>query len=233
MLKHFSAMILAAGYGKRMLSITDTIPKPLVKVNNISLLKNNIDFLFKIGCRKIIINTHYKHNLIYNFINQFYSTSSIKISYETNLLDTAGGVKNAMKLFDEEDIIVTNSDIYWKKENEEDVINFIKSYNLKDECKLLLVKKEQAFGLINKKGDFSIKNNLVKRWEDGEEIFYYSGLQMISLNILNNIPLSKFSFNDVWDLQINKNSLYGNIMFSRLYHVGDENGLNEAINSDT
>ena len=45
MLKSFSAMILAAGYGKRMLSLTNEIPKPLVKVNNISLLKNSIDFL--------------------------------------------------------------------------------------------------------------------------------------------------------------------------------------------
>ena len=57
MLKSFSTMILAAGYGRRMLSLTKDIPKPLVKVNNISLLKNVIDFLFKIGCIKIIINT--------------------------------------------------------------------------------------------------------------------------------------------------------------------------------
>ena len=233
MLKHFSAMILAAGYGKRMLSITDAIPKPLIEINNISLLKNSIDFLFKIGCKKIIINTHYKSNLICDFINEFYSNSNITISYETKLLDTAGGVKNAMKLFDDEDVVVTNCDIYWKKDNEKDVINFINSYNSKDECRLLLVKKEQAFGLINNKGDFSIKNNIVKRWKEDEEIFYYSGLQMISLNILNNINLDKFSFNHVWDYQINKSSLYGNIMFSRLYHVGDKNGLNEAISSDT
>ena len=100
MLKPFSAMILAAGYGKRMLSLTNDIPKPLVKVNNVSLLKNCIDFLFKIGCKEIVINTHYKHNLISDFINQFYTTLNIKISYEKNILDTAGGVKNAIKLFD-------------------------------------------------------------------------------------------------------------------------------------
>ena len=99
MLKPFSAMILAAGYGKRMLSLTDKVPKPLVKVNDVSLLKNCIDFLFKIGCKEIIINTHYKHNLINNFINQYYNTFNIKISYEENILDTAGGVKNAMHLF--------------------------------------------------------------------------------------------------------------------------------------
>ena len=69
MLKSFSAMILAAGFGKRMLHLTKNIPKPLITINNTSLLKNNIDFLFKIGCTKIIVNTHYKHDLIINFVN--------------------------------------------------------------------------------------------------------------------------------------------------------------------
>ena len=156
MLKSFSAMILAAGYGKRMLSLTNEIPKPLVEVNNISLLKNSIDFLYKIGCKKIVINTHYKHNLISVFIREHYN-NNIKISYEKNILDTGGGVKNAMKFFDDKNIIVTNSDIYWKKENEIDVTNLINNFNSKEECRLLLVEKEKAYGLINQVGDFSLK----------------------------------------------------------------------------
>ena len=139
MRKPFSAMILAAGYGKRMLSLTKDIPKPLVKVGNVSLLKNCIDFLFKIGCEKIVINTHYKHILISDFIKKFYSSIDIKISYEENILDTAGGVKNAIKLFDEENILVTNADIFWKQENAKDVDNLISNYNSRDECRLLLV----------------------------------------------------------------------------------------------
>ena len=64
MTKSFSTMILAAGFGKRMGSLTDKIPKPLIKINNIPLLKNCIDFLLNIGCEKIVINTHYQHKLI-------------------------------------------------------------------------------------------------------------------------------------------------------------------------
>ena len=161
MLKSFSAMILAAGYGRRMLSLTKDIPKPLVKVHNVSLLKNCIDFLLKIGCEEIIINTHYKHNLISDFINQFYTTLNIKISYEKNILDTAGGVKNAAQLFDYKDVLVTNSDIFWKEENKKDVINLISNYNSKDECRLLLVEKDKAYGIINKTGDFSLDKNKV------------------------------------------------------------------------
>ena len=122
MLKSFSAMILAAGYGKRMLPLTKEIPKPLIKINSVSLLKNSIDFLYKIGCKNIVINTHYKHNLISEFIQEISINYNIKISYEKNILDTAGGVKNAMRLFDDENIIVTNSDVFWKKENEADVV---------------------------------------------------------------------------------------------------------------
>ncbi len=233
MFKSFSAMILAAGYGKRMLSLTKEIPKPLVTVNSVPLLKNSIDFLHRIGCKKIVINTHYKHNLIYEFIQEISIHYNIEISYEKNILDTAGGVKNAMRLFDDENIIVTNSDIFWKKENETDVVNLINNFYSKNECRLLLVEKEKAYGLINKAGDFSLNNNLVKRWKAGDRALYYSGIQMISLNILNNFFLSKFSFNDVWDFQIKKNALYGKLMLSKLYHVGDENGLKAAINSNT
>ena len=233
MLKPFSVMILAAGYGKRMLSLTKDIPKPLVKINNVTLLKNCIDFLFKIGCEEIVINTHYKHNLIYDFINNFYSAFNIKISYEENILDTAGGVKNAMKLFHNENIIVTNSDIFWKKENKKDVINLISNYNSKDECRLLLVEKEKAHGIINKKGDFSLNLNKVKRWKSNDKVFYYAGIQVLKLDIFNDYNLTKFSFNEVWDLQIKKKKLYGNLMSSNLYHIGNIEGLDDARNSLT
>ena len=67
MSKSFSAMILAAGFGKRMLPITKKIPKPLIEINNITLLENLINFLLNIGCKEIVINTHYKHKMIVNF----------------------------------------------------------------------------------------------------------------------------------------------------------------------
>ena len=99
--------------------------------------------------------------MISNFIHENYYNYNIKISYEKNILDTGGGVKNAMKLFDDENIIVTNADIFFKRENEIDVSNLINNFNSKEECRLLLVEKEKAHGLINKGGDFSLNNNYV------------------------------------------------------------------------
>ena len=142
-------------------------------------------------------------------------------------------MKNAIPLFDDKNILVTNSDIFWIKENEKDVINFVSNFHLKDECRLLLVEKVNAHGIDDKFGDFSLKNNNVKRWATYDKILYYSGLQMINLNILKNFYVNKFSFNDVWNIQIKKNSLHGEIMSSNLFHVGNQKGLKEAINYNT
>ena len=64
----FNLMILAAGYGKRMNNLTNTIPKPLLKINNKELLRYNIDFFKNLGCEKIVINTHYLHDQIKNCV---------------------------------------------------------------------------------------------------------------------------------------------------------------------
>ena len=62
MLNSFSTMILAAGFGKRMLPLTSNLPKPLIKINGITLFDNTINFLQSLGCKQIVINTHYKHD---------------------------------------------------------------------------------------------------------------------------------------------------------------------------
>tara|TARA_Y100000590_G_scaffold327381_1_gene371685 strand:+ start:86 stop:787 length:702 start_codon:yes stop_codon:yes gene_type:complete len=226
---NFTAMILAAGYGKRMHPLTIDIPKPLIEINNISLLKNTIDFLFKLGCSKIIINTHFKHELILAYINKNYNSKNIFISYEKEILDTGGGVKNASTLFNKESILVINSDIYWTKSNEKDIIHFIRNYKSYQQCKLLLVKKNNSSGINNIKGDFTLNNNLLRRWKNGEEMLYYSGIQILQLDILQKIKLRKFSFNLIWDRQISINSLYGSLMKSHLFHVGDIKGLEQAV----
>ena len=110
--------------------------------------------------------------------------------------------------------------------------NLINDYQSDNECRILLVEKEKANGISNKSGDFSLNYEKVKRWTPQDKILYYSGLQILSLKTFNNINLTKFSFNNIWDFQIKKNSLYGNIMNSNWYHVGDIKGLNAAINSN-
>ena len=224
----YSGMILAAGLGKRMMTLTMDRPKPLIEINGISLLENSINFLKLLGCREIIINTHYKSLQIQRFINNYYDNKMIKLIYEKDLLDTGGGVRNASPYFSHENILLINSDIFWQNSNLSDVKLLIKLYLEKKNMYLLLSKKDKSYGLNNHFGDFNINDGKLFRFNKGQEVIYYSGLQIFHLSCLKGFSKKKFSFNEIWDLKIKKNKLFGKIMNSNLYHVGDIQGLNIA-----
>ena len=159
----FNLMILAAGYGKRMNNLTHSIPKPLLKINNKELLRHNIDFFTNLGCKKIIINTHYLHKKIQNCIEEYYFDRNIILSYEPTLLNTGGGIKNALRFLGDNNFIVTNSDILWKENNSEDVLKFINNYQEIETCKLLLAADNNFEGLKKLEGDFKFNDHLVSR----------------------------------------------------------------------
>lgn len=227
---NYSGMILAAGFGKRMLQLTKDKPKPLIDINGITLLDNSINFLKKLGCSEIIINTHYKHNLIKNLIKNRIDNKYIKIIYEPEILNTGGGVKNASSLFSSENIIVTNSDIYWQSSNLKDAQSLIKLYSKNNNMHLLLSNKSKSFGIKKSSGDFILKFNKIYRFNKGDDVFFYSGFQVFNINVFKGFEEKKFSFNIIWDHLIKKNILYGLPMTSNWYHVGDIDGLKIAKN---
>ncbi len=222
----FSGMILAAGYGKRMMPLTKYLPKPLLDINGITLLENSINFLRKIGCSQILINTHYQNNKIEDFIKKIDNSKDITLIYEKEILDTGGGIKNAINHFENNNLIVINSDIFWRKDNLNDVKNLIYSYKNNMNPHLLLVSKNNANGIDKKNGDFNINNKKISRYNNEKFFFYYSGLQILSLNIFDHFSEKKFSINSVWDYLIKNSNLYGEIMNSDWFHVGDIQGLN-------
>jgi len=228
MIKKFSGMILSAGFGKRMLPLTKNLPKSLIEINGITLLANSINFLKDLGCDQIIINSHFEHLKIYEMINERKDKNLIKLIYEEEILDTGGGVKNAIPYFVYDDIIVINSDVFWINQNIDDVTLLIKNYFQFNFSQLLLVDQNNAFGLSKNNGDFSLQNNFVNRYNHGDKIIYYSGLQIINSNIFNNFSDKKFSFNLVWDSLIKEGKLCGKVMKSKWYHVGDVEGLSKA-----
>ena len=220
-------MILAAGYGKRMNNLTRTTPKPLLKINNKELLRHNIDFFTKIGCNKIIINTHYLNNQIKHCIKEHYSKSNIILTYEPTLLNTGGGIKNALSFFKGKNFLVTNADILWRENNSKDVLNFINNYERIKTCKLLLSEDANFKGLKNISADFKLENNFVKRWKKNDPYLYYTGLQIINPIIFNLIDDMSFSLNKLWDLLITRGSLYGEVSYSKIIHIGDINAFDQ------
>ena len=206
-MRNFTLMILAAGYGKRMENLTNNIPKPLLKINNTTLLSNTINFFYSLGCNKIIINTHYLYENIKNYINLKHFKKNIYVLYEPDILDTGGGIKNAIRLFNNNNFLVTNSDIFWKKNNINDVKKLIHQIDKIKFCLLLLSNIKGTYGINKKDGDFIFKNNYLQRWNKNDPIIFYSGLQIVNPIIFKGCNKIKFSMNEIWDNLIKKKKL--------------------------
>ena len=97
------AMILSAGYGKRLLPLTESCPKSLLKINNETLLSNTLKFLIQYGIKNVVINVHYLGEQIVDYINKKKFNLSITIIREKEkILDTGGGILNAIQHFSKE-----------------------------------------------------------------------------------------------------------------------------------
>ncbi len=225
-MKKFSLMIMCAGFGSRMLDLTNKKPKPLLEFKNLTLLENSINFFHSIGCNKIFINTHYLHTEIENYIQYNFKNYPISIIYEPIILGTGGGIKNIFNFSKRKNILVSNSDIYWQDENKKDIINFVKNINEIKNCKLLLSHEKYFLGLKRKIGDFRIKNNKIYNWKKNDDLMYYSGLQVVSPNMFKNTE-SIFPVNIIWNNLIRKNNLLGEVIGSKIRHIGDKKSIEE------
>ena len=112
-----TALILCAGYGKRLNPLTLNKPKPLLKVKDISLLENTINLINDFGIKNILINTFYLKEQIKEFINKKNFNCKINIIDDgKSILDTGGGILNLIKKSDNENFFVFNPDTLWSKE---------------------------------------------------------------------------------------------------------------------
>ena len=225
-MKSFSLMIMCAGFGSRMLDLTKNKPKPLLEIKNMTLLENSINFFLSIGCNRIFINTHYLYKDIENFIKKNFKNYPISLIHEPVILGTGGGIKNIFNFTKKENILVSNSDILWQDKNKKDIINFTRDINNVKNCKLLLSEEKNFLGLKSSNGDFRIINNKVSRWTKGDEIIFYSGLQIVSPNIFKNTT-NIFPMNTIWDNLIKQNNLIGEVIESKITHIGDKKSFED------
>jgi MurNAc alpha-1-phosphate uridylyltransferase len=215
MIKH--GMVLAAGLGKRMQPLTLKTPKPLLEINNISLLERAINLLINSGVEEIIINVHHLPEQIEKFIREKKFKAQVNISKETDvLLDTGGGVLEATKHFGDNPFYVINPDTLWSDRYIEEAKRLEDSYSKNKKLTLLLVNKKLSFD-GSFKGDFNLSNNQISRDEKNE--FIFTGLQIINRNFLTSENSKVFSMNKIWnDLIVNK-ELYGIESNLKFYHL--------------
>ena len=157
------AMILAAGFGKRIQPLTIKTPKPLLKIGEETLLSNSLKFLESYGVKQIVINIHYLGDQIVDYINNSKFNLSINIVKEKNkILDTGGGVLNAIKYFSNEPFLIINPDTIWNSSYLKELKVMENSFfeNKKNTCALLVVHKKKSFDKLFK-GDFDLQNNFL------------------------------------------------------------------------
>ena len=219
------AMILAAGFGKRVHPLTLNCPKPLLKIGDETLLSNTLKFLKLFGIKQVIINVHYLREQIIDYIKKNKFNLSINIVKEENkILDTGGGVLNAIRYFSNKPFIIINPDTIWSSYYLEELKLMEKNFfkNKKSKCSILVVKKAISFDQ-SFKGDFNLENNLINRKNKGDLKYIYIGLQIIKPEVFFGLDLNVFSMNKIWDKLIENNELNAFESNSSFFHVSTTN----------
>ena len=221
-----TALILCAGFGKRLNPITLTKPKPLLEINEVTMLEKSINLIKEMGINKILINTFYLKEHFSNFIkNKNFNLDIHIIEDGKSILDTGGGILNMTSKSDEDDFIVFNPDTIWSNRYRDEIIKMEEIYfSKKLDNILLLVNKNLSFDQ-SLAGDFNLSNNLISKKDNLD--FIYIGCQILNKKILANQTISKFSILNIWNKLIDEKKLYGFESKQKFYHLTDLNIFNK------
>ena len=190
------AMILAAGFGKRLRPLTNTIPKPLIEIGSTSLLEKAIIFLKSQGIKDMVINVHHLSGQIREFLKSKKNFNiNIYISEEKKILDTGGGIKKGTKRFGKFPFIVLNPDTIWGENYIKDIKKLEQLYFQNNKPCLLLVNKKLSYDK-SFKGDFNLNSkNYVSKGMKNK--FIFTGIQILDRSVFKNTR-EVFSMNEIW-----------------------------------
>ena len=218
-----TAMIMAAGLGKRMRPLTATKPKPLIKVGGKALLDHVLEKLSTAGVRKIVVNVHYLADALEAHLATRAHGLEVVISDErAQLMETGGGLVKAAPLIDCDPFLALNSDNLWI-DGPADTIKLLASQwdDSKMDALLLLVPQARA---LNHRGmgDFHMdRAGRIRRRERSHVApFVFTGIQMVSKRLLRDAPDGPFSTNLLWDRAIEEGRAFGAVHQGLWFDVG-------------
>ena len=213
-----TALILCAGLGKRLNPLTLKTPKPLLELDNVTILERCINIILKSGAKKIFLNTFHLGNQIFEFIEKKNFPIDIQIIDDgKEILDTGGGILNMIKNSDENDFIIFNPDTLWHKEYIGEINKMMNFYFLNKLDNVLLSANKQLSFDKNLRGDFNLKNNLLKKNDNND--FIYIGCQILSRRLFEKYKVNKFSISEIWNELLKKDKLNGFESSSKFYHL--------------
>ncbi|NQV83684.1 MAG: nucleotidyltransferase family protein [Rhodospirillales bacterium] len=223
------AMLLAAGLGTRLRPLTDTLPKPLVRVDGTTLIDHALDRLESAGITDVVINTHYRAEQLEDHLSHR-KTPNIRFSREADLLETGGGVAGALKMLGDAPFFVANSDAFWLNGPFDALVRMARTWSDdKMDGLLLLHSTVEAYGYTGR-GDFCAGGDgrLTRRPECQVAPWLFTGIQILHPRLFDDCPQGAFSLNVLYDRAIESERLYGALHDGEWFHVGSHEGLEEA-----
>ena len=215
-----TALILCAGFGKRLNPITLDTPKPLLKFNNTTFLETCIKTIIKLEFKKILINTFYLRKKILDFIESKNFPIEIQIIDDGKKnLDTGGGILNMMSFLDDRNFMVFNPDTFWSENYVEEIKKMQNFYFKKNLNNILLLSEKTLSFDQNFNGDFDLKNNLLSMNDDKKYIFI--GCQILNKDLFRGSIIENFSISKIWNNLLNKDELNGFESLNKFYHLTD------------
>ena len=223
-----TALILCAGFGKRLNPLTIQKPKPLLEVNDITLLENTINLIKNLNILNIKINSFHLKDQIKNFVSKKKFNLDIEIIEDGNvILDTGGGILNLIKESKEKNFIVFNPDTVWNL-NYTKTIKEMQNFYFENQIQNLLMVAEKNKSFDKRfKGDFELKINQLSKEKINNYIF--TGCQIINKDLFSSFKNTAFSISKIWDDLIKDNKLYGFESLNEFVHVTDLEIYNKLV----
>ncbi len=224
------AIVLAAGLGKRMLPITATMPKPMVKVAGRSLIDFALDKLHEAGVETVVVNVHHFADMLEAHLRGRETPRIVVSDERAELLETGGGVKKALPLLGDEPFITFNSDSLWIEGKEPNLLRLVQAWDPDRMDILMLVAPLSTSIGFEGRGDFHQDSDgrLRRRGSDDSAPFAYAGVAIVKPELVHGTPDGAFSANAFYDRAIAKERLYGLCLEGQWLHVGEPQAIAEA-----
>lgn len=215
-----TAMILAAGEGRRMRPITETLPKPLVEIAGKPLIDYALDRMEEAGIETVVVNSWWQAEVLEAHLAKR-QTPRIEISREEELLDTGGGVKRALPQFGNAPFIVANGDSLWLNGLSPALERLAELWDDDGmDALLMLFPTHGALGYRGPGDFFLYPDTRIRRRKEQEVVpFAYMGVQMLHPRLFEGAPEGPFSLNLLYDRAAEAGRLHGMVHDGMWYHV--------------
>jgi MurNAc alpha-1-phosphate uridylyltransferase len=224
-----TAMVLAAGLGTRMRPITDTVPKPLIKVGGKALMDWPLDEFAAAGVQRAVVNVHHLAPLVRAHVQKRFRPEII-ISDETEqLLETGGGILKALPLIGDAPFFATNTDAFAVGASTPGPALLAQAFDDSVDAVLLLHPIERTHG-FDGAGDFFLYSDggLKRRGSVPSAPYVYAGLQILRPNVFEGAKIEPFSMNPIWDRLMASGRIKGVAQDGEWFHVGTPAAIGET-----